>query len=220
MQRICSLIPFALFLIVSPSRNVSAILPVDCTDSQSINSGVCCPNNCYSPRGSCESITIVGEGSSGRDPTERNISKDIREQWPYFYKKACKCNGNYEDYDCSGCRFGYQYNPEDNSCNKVEYTRRSVLQVSNSEWREYIDVLKSASRTRARYKVFTTENVPFEDYGALSDHLYRPTLTELYAWVHHYAAKDVNGELILILLGRFSRPSKLVAAPLLEPRDA
>jgi len=80
--------------------------------------------------------------------------------------------------------------------------------VSNSEWREYIDVLKSASRTRARYKVFTTEKVPFEDYGALSDHLYRPTLTELYAWVHHYAAKDVKGELILILLGRFSRPSK------------
>ena len=79
--------------------------------------------------------------------------------------------------------------------------------------------MKNASRTRARYKVFTTENVPFEDYGALSDHLYRPTLTELYAWVHHYAAKNNNGELIFICLCRFSRSSKVLAALFLEPED-
>ena len=158
-------------------QSVDSQIPAACTDAESLRSLTCCPNQCGANegRGECAVLDL---------PTNYSMtSTDVRENWPHYFTRGCQCNGNYGGYDCSACKYGYY----GTTCNQKQVLRRkSIQQLTEQEWREYIEILKMARTYQSDYKIVLGEYAPGTTNIRMSD----ITLYDLFVWQHHFAAKD------------------------------
>ena len=158
-------------------QSVSSQIPAACTDEASLRNLTCCPNRCGANegRGECADLDLP--------PNYSMTSTNVRENWPHYFTRGCKCNGNYGGYDCSACKYGY-YGP---TCNFTQILqRKSIQQLTEQEWRKYIEILKMARSYLSGYKIVLGEYAPGTTNIEMSD----ITLYNLFVWQHHFAAKD------------------------------
>ena len=159
--------------------------PVECMDDVSLQSRRCCPSSCNN-RGTCTDLNLdLASLPSQFDSTT------VRNNWPYYFTHVCVCNGNYSGFDCSRCKYGYYGN---NCSEKIVLDRRSISNLTNSEWTEYITILKNAKNVDSGYFVFLEEPTgPTTDLTTLPKTTVK--LYDLFIWQHHYAAKDNENDL-------------------------
>ena len=154
-------------------QGVSAQIPADCTDAESLRTLTCCPNTCGEAdgRGICANID---------HPAHNMTTPNVRANWPHYFTRACSCTGNYWGYDCSRCKYGYY---GDNCSQNQTRPRQSIQQL---EWSDYIQILKQTRNYPSGYVVVLREAPPMNT----SLQTEPVTLYELFVWLHHYAAKD------------------------------
>ena len=147
--------------------------------SEGLRDRECCPiydgSKCGSEdgRGRCESITLPEDKSS------------VRDAWPYYFDRVCICNHNYSGYDCGRCKYGH-YGLTCNS-SSVE-KRRPLSDYNQQEWQQYLTILASTKIYHTDYLVLLEQPqspTPFSD-----PKISNITLHKLFAWLHHYSAKD------------------------------
>ena len=163
-------------------QSVDSQIPAVCTDAESLWTLTCCPNQCGANegRGECAKLDL---------PNYSMTSTDVRENWPHYFTQGCKCNGNYGGYDCSVCKYGYY----GTTCNLTQVLpRKSIQQLTEQEWREYIEILKMARTYQSDYKIVLGEYTP----GTTNINMSNITLYNLFVWQHHFAAKnsECNGK--------------------------
>ena len=159
-------------------QNVNSQIPAACTDEVSLRSLTCCPNQCGASegRGQCADLDLPANYSLN--------STDVRYNWPHYFTRGCTCTGNYGGYDCSACKYGYY----GTTCNQTQVLpRKSVQELTDSEWREYIEILNMTWSYNSGYKVVLGEYTPGTTNIDMSDVL---PLYHFFVWQHHFAAKD------------------------------
>ena len=169
-----------------------AQIPTPCANAANFTSRECCPTptNVSANAGPCGSNLSRGECVNVPNPYGDMVNRsDARQNWPRFYfTRICNCSSKYGGYDCGECAFGYR---GPNCDQKYIRQRRSTSDLSNQEWNIYIGQLRMAKQsTTSRYRVITSppdydnpaaiETVPIGVY-------------DLFAWFHHYVAKDNDG---------------------------
>lgn len=158
-------------------QDVDSQIPVACSDAESLGTQTCCPNGCGATdqRGACVDIQLPS--------TYSMTSTDVRGNWPHYFTRACRCNGNFGEYDCSRCKYGYY----GTNCNQKQVLpRRSIQELNDQEWSDYIEILKMTRNYSSGYKVVLREDPPgTTDIMAVNIDLY-----DFFVWLHHYAAKD------------------------------
>ena len=190
------LLPIVLGILLV-SRLGKAQIPEPCANAANFTNRECCPTpNIGSDAGPCGSNFNRGECVN----IGLESIGDPRDNWPRFYfTRICMCNtsssSNYGGYDCGECAFGYR---GPNCDQKYIRPRRSASSLSDLEWSTYIDQLRMAKfNFTSRYRVITApppanleelETVPL-------------TVYDLFAWLHHYAAKDNDCMYIKELVG-------------------
>ena len=145
--------------------------------NDAIENLTCCPNDCGGrARGMCQNIGSISSRTSTRNT--------VRDNWPHYFTHVCRCTGNYWGYDCTRCKYGYY--GEDCSQNQTR-PRESIQQLTDQEWRDYIQILKWTRTYQSDYVVFLNEVEP-GDYANIQNQTIN--LYDLFVWLHHYAAKD------------------------------
>ena len=106
---------------------------------------------------------------------------DPRHNWPsHFFDTVCKCNSPYAGYDCGECEFGRR---GINCSETYVRVRRSVRDLSDSEWQTYQEQLSKAKNTTSnRYVTLTGYNI------SNSSNIVNTTVYDLFVWYHHNAA--------------------------------
>ena len=158
-------------------QGVNSQIPAACTDAVSLQTLTCCPNQCGANegRGVCANLDLP--------PNYSTTSTDARENWPHYFTRGCKCNKNYGGYDCSACKYGYY----GTTCNQTQVLpRKSIQQLTEQEWRDYIEILKMARSYPSGYKIVLGKYAP----GTTNIEMSNITLYNLFIWQHHFAAKD------------------------------
>lgn len=160
-------------------QHSNAQFPEFCMTPDNLTARECCPNKCGSPngRGQCESITLP----SGK--------QSVRDKWPYYFDRVCKCNGNFSGYKCGKCKYGHY----GENCDKFEViARRSISDYTPKEWYKYVKILEMTKKKSSGYKIFLTEPQPqsLPNVNDASD----ISLYDLFVWQHHYPAKDNENE--------------------------
>ena len=185
-----STLQLAVLLLCAVVINFSlAQFPMACSDSNSLTNQICCPNAnggavCGGTnRGRCEMITIPASSSAHH--------KQVRDRWPFYFKRVCKCVGNFAGYDCTRCKYGYY---GDQCDMKYSGIRKSISQFSSNEWSEYTDILNKTRTYNSSYFVFTEEpnetNLNKPNTFMILPKAENVSLYKLFVWLHHYVAKD------------------------------
>lgn len=193
MMSSASVLTFVLFLSSTLVSFTVAQFPVACTDTTSLTNKVCCPdpgngagvcgesNN----RGTC--TDILGSTSSQNNQSHRVV----RDRWPYYFRRACKCNGNYAGFDCSRCKYGYY---GENCQQKTIKERRDISEFMDADWLSYTNILNMTRNYDSDYFVFTQEPQGDDNYSSVDLTTLERTgnlkLYNLFVWQHHYVAKD------------------------------
>ena len=117
----------------------------------------------------------------------------VRTGHAFTFTRICNCSSKYGGYDCGECAFGYR---GPNCDQKYIRQRRSTSDLSNQEWSTYIDQLRMAKQSKtSRYRVITSP----PDYDNPAAIQTVPIgVYDLFAWFHHYVAKDNDGTTILL----------------------
>ena len=171
-----------------------AQIPYPCAYNYTMGSKYCCPVpdlNASSigacgielGRGQCVPVSQM----CNTDYNDSNLSLneecmidsgDERLNWPQkVFTHTCRCNGNYGDYDCGKCQYGYT---EESGCTeRVTVPRRSITSFSGEEWEVYLELLNKSKHENSRCVVL----------GA-NQQVSNITTYNLFVWLHHYAAKD------------------------------
>ena len=186
MRSSCSLLAFAILgaATLSPLllQDASAQIPTDCTDTESLESSVCCPTTADGVCG-----TDAGRGACVALDTARygydDNTTDVRVNWPHYYTQVCGCNGNYGGHDCSRCIFGYF----GSDCSQKQVLpRRPIRELTDEDWVEYNDIIRKTRTYDSGYRVVLEESIP----GNANLVTTNVSLYHLYIWIHHYTAKD------------------------------
>ena len=153
--------------------------PVECMNGDSLRDRVCCPNMC-SNQGTCTNLNITLPSGPYNNMT-------VRDTWPHYFTSVCVCNGNYAGFDCSRCKYGYY----GSDCSqKMVLPRRPISELTDSEWTDYINILKASRNNQSGYFVFLEEptgsNIDLTTLRKIPVN----SLYDLFIWQHHYAAKD------------------------------
>ncbi len=158
----------------------NAQIPTACTDQSSLENLICCPDTddgvcgVDANRGSCAAIP-------GFDFD--NSTTQARVNWPHYYTKICKCNGNYGGSDCSKCQFGYY----GESCEQFQVLpREPVRKLDDAGWTKLMDIIYATRSSPSGYSVPTAEAVP----GTWPFETIEVSIYEYFVWSHHYSAKD------------------------------
>ena len=166
-------------VLLCPLQNVNSQIPAACADEVSLQSLTCCPNQCGESegRGQCGDLNLPANYSLN--------STDVRQNWPHYFTRGCICTENYGGYDCSACKYGYY----GTTCKQTQVLpRRSIQELTDSEWREYIEILNMTRSYNSGYKVVLGQYTPGTTNIDMSD----ITLYDLFVWQHHFAAKDTG----------------------------
>ena len=146
------LVVLSLSITVFPCSNGQ--FPVECMDNASLQRQRCCPlakdrtGVCgeMAGHGSCTNLNL-SLPAPGSDFTHTTV----RDNWTYYYTQVCTCNDNYAGVDCSRCKYGYY---GDNCTQSMVLPRRPISDLTDSEWAEYIDILKLAKNYDSGYFYF------------------------------------------------------------------
>ena len=181
-----------IFLALFLAAEVAAIIPLPCTDLDSLGQRKCCPTpditgspgpcgeNLNPSRGHC--VNIVSR--KHYNASER----DVRMNWPIqYFQEVCVCNKHYGGYDCGECSYGY--NDGDKCQKKTVHKRVSVGNMDDGDWEKYRSALRKIKDTPARYMV-ANDTPATNNSQAVLDSLVRPNTYDLFVWIHHFAAKD------------------------------
>ena len=168
-------------LILGGVELVAAQIPSVCANNANLTSGRCCPDNCGgSARGVCVDVSTICKTDYSSMGLPANFTNDGRFNWPsQIFTRVCRCNDNYDGFNCSECKFGYK---GDNCNTKIERVRNSIT-AENFDWENYHKQLnRSKTEIQSRYKVYIGGNITDEsNYKEVS-------LYNLFAWMHHYVA--------------------------------
>ena len=162
-------------------QETSAQIPTACSDPQSLENAICCPTTANgicgesANRGQCVPLTLP--------PGYSNETTDVRSNWPHYFTRGCRCNGNFGGYDCSRCRYGYY--GEDCSKSQV-LPRRSIHEYTDEDWNEFNEILNLAKTYQSEYTVILEEQEP----GTSNHTMVNISVYDLFVWLHHYGAKD------------------------------
>ncbi|XP_065911296.1 tyrosinase-like [Dysidea avara] len=155
-------------------------IPRACSDVTSLENLECCPTT---------SDGVCGQDAGRGQCTDLNLpgydinSADVRRNWPHYFTKVCKCNGNYAGYDCSRCKFGH-YGPD---CSESQVLpRRPLATYTDSDWAEFIDTIVQSRSFDSGYVAVLEEAVP----GTTNLRMSNVSLYNLFVWLHHFASKD------------------------------
>ena len=193
---------FAVFLAV----NVRAIIPLPCADRiDSFATRTCCPVPDLPDAGPCGAN--LGRGScrpvAVPDSKFDAEQKDVRVNWPIqYFNSTCVCGERFRGVDCGEC--SYAYNDGGNCERKTVLPRKSVAELTDEDWRDFVAVLLRAQAFPSRYMVVTVNFTT--DYQTLVDSMTRPSVYHMFVWVH-YTASNTPGSLsmsslILLLSSR------------------
>ena len=189
-----------LLLLICVSLVAEAQIPIQCANLESLQSRSCCPTPAGLPgagpcgaglgRGSCRPVAVP---DSQFDPHQT----DVRVRWPIqYFNSTCACSERFGGVDCGEC--SYAYNDGTRDCEKKTILpRKSVGDLIDQEWRDYVAVLLQAQSTPSRYKVVTINFTT--DYQALLESMTVPSVYHMFVWVH-YTASNTPGELSFISL--------------------
>ena len=177
----------ALFGILSQVGH--AQIPTACTDRQSLENLVCCPDTVDGVCGVSNGRGVCADVNFERYNT---TTTDVRVNWPHYYTRVCKCNGNFGGYDCSRCKYGY-YGADCGT--KAILPRKPVRDFTDEEWNDFISILRMAKTYPSDYQVVLEESQP----GTADLVMSNVTLYDLMIWLHHYAAKDGSDPCNLLL---------------------
>lgn len=168
------------FAAVFLSSVANAQIPTVCTDQNSLVNSVCCP---VTADGVCGEDANRGTCISLNFPNYNATTSDVRVNWPHYYTQICQCNGNFGGYDCSRCQFGY-YGAD---CSQFQVLPRPpVRELSDSDWADYINIVRMTRSYNSGYSAVLTESLP----GTADIPTVNLTVYEFYVWIHHYTAKD------------------------------
>ena len=183
---------FALFLCqLLAVKKARAIVPIQCANLESLQSRSCCPTPAGLPgagpcgaglgRGSCRPVAVP---DSQFDPHQT----DVRVRWPIqYFNSTCACSERFGGVDCGEC--SYAYNDGTRDCEKKTILpRKSVGDLTDQEWKDYVAALKIIKFNPARY-VVSTKNFT-TDLELVLESMVRPTTYDLFIWIHYQAAKD------------------------------
>ena len=99
-------------------------------------------------RGACVSVNFTKHDS---------LTNRVRANWPHYYTRVCKCNGNFAGYDCSRCKFGY-YDPD---CGTKEILPlKPIRDFTDEEWEDYKNILTLKRTYDSGYRVVLGEYLP------------------------------------------------------------
>jgi hypothetical protein len=157
-----------------------AQIPTACTDQESLENSMCCPNTTDgvcgedAGRGSCMPLDF--------DDYDEE-SSDVRENWPHYFTHICQCRDDYGGYDCSRCKFGH-YGPD---CSKFQVLPRPpARELSDDDWADFTSILRMSKTYDSGYSAVLEESRP----GNASIPTTPLSIYDQYIWVHHYATKD------------------------------
>ena len=182
-----------LCIAVLVSVEVDATIPLPCATAESLTARTCCPvpNPTVFPdagpcggnlgRGSCEAIAIP---NSEFDPNQT----DVRMKWPIqYFNSTCVCEERFGGVDCGEC--SYAYNDGSTDCTvKTVLPRPSVADMTDEDWTYYREILIRVKFVPSRYAVATANFTP--NIQEVIGSLVRPSIYDLYIWMHYEAAKD------------------------------
>ncbi|XP_006817095.1 tyrosinase-like [Saccoglossus kowalevskii] len=166
----------------------SGQFPKVCVSPESLSSKECCPqpvgydSKCGGPgRGACVDLSPPKADDSSQ------FGGDLdRLAWPStFFTRACKCDGNFDGYDCSQCKFGYKGTECDKE-NRV--TRRNILSMSQSEVKKFRSYLLNAKDKISDYQIATSLYIDMLN----GDNPLFNNVNEYdrFVWNHYYAARE------------------------------
>ena len=172
-------------LILGGVELVAAQIPSVCANNADLTNGTCCPDNCGgSTRGVCVDVSKICKTNYTSVPLPPN---DERFNWPSkIFTHVCRCKGNYDGFNCSECKFGY----EGQDCNTKQAERvRTSITENNFNWTKYHEQLsKAKTATQNRYKVYTGNGTDFKNETSYKE----VSLYNLFAWMHHYVAWSIE----------------------------
>ncbi|XP_066563648.1 tyrosinase [Amia ocellicauda] len=160
---------------------LQAQFPRLCTTPKALKERKCCPKWRGSPcgmqlgRGACYSYRMF---------FFRTAYIDYREDWPYaFYDSVCKCNGNFDGFDCSQCKPGFK-GPR---CQQTfSVVRKEITSLTAEEKSRFFTALEKAKRTNSEKYVILESN----DTRIAGKYEFKnATVYDQYIWLHYYAAK-------------------------------
>ena len=162
-----------IFLLIFILDIACAQIPRVCSEPSFLESKTCCPDECGGKsKGECVDVsTICNTGYPSTD--------DSRVNWPiHFFRKVCKCKGNYAGFNCSECKFGYD---EGNNCKSKKTIReRLSINADGFNWKDYNDKIKESKSIPSRYVVVT------------DDEVHNISVYDMFVWMHHFVAKTNN----------------------------
>ena len=169
----------ALVITLSP-QIVNSQIPKVCANANSLQNMECCPSDCgnTSGRGMCVDV----------QPLPDIRSCDVRFNWPHYFRRICQCNDNYGGYDCSRCKYGY-YGSDCSMKNTIP--RKNILNITDSELEEYIEILQMTRTYNSGYVVVLNESRPGRTNVKVVNDVY---LYNLFIWLHHFSARDSECE--------------------------
>ena len=125
-------------------------------------------------RGSCMPIDFEGYSSE---------TSNVRVNWPHYYTRMCQCNGNFGDYDCSRCKFGYY----GDDCSRFQVLPRPPIRDFTAlDWFKFHTILRLTRTYDSGYSAVLEESIP----GNASIVTVPLKIYEYFVWLHHYTAKD------------------------------
>ncbi|GCC42822.1 hypothetical protein chiPu_0026495, partial [Chiloscyllium punctatum] len=168
-------------------------IPILCATAGHMQRGECCPvfwgdgSLCGSAsgRGGCQRLE-EGQRWAG-DPSR---GRDFRLHWPtYFYRRVCKCTGNYAGADCGECGYGWQ----GEGCQRRHtVVRRDLAKMSRGERARFVRAMQAAKTTHSRrFMVYASEGA-----WRQAPKSFRPaSVFDVATWVHYVCSKTlVTGE--------------------------
>ena len=192
-------------VLVLVSLVVEAQIPLQCANIETLTSRTCCPVPDLPDAGPCGAN--LGRGScrpvAVPDSKFDAEQKDVRVNWPIqYFNSTCVCGERFGGVDCGEC--SYAYNDGGNCERKTVLPRKSVAELTDEDWRDYVAVLLRAQAFPSRYMVVTVNFTT--DYRTLVDSMTRPSVYHMFVWVH-YTASNTPGSfsmssLILLLSSR------------------
>ena len=183
-------------------------LPRECTLDKEVFDYECCPNTSLgvcggADRGSCENMASLIMDRC------QNVSDDIKElkyckiqeflqsrpgtgktdfryRWPtQIFQRVCVCKGNYDDYNCMGCKRGFT--GDDCSQPSAPVIRKNILSLNDTEQDRFLNILQmTKSVTASGYTVPIREpvtSVPSESFVEIS-------LFNIFATFHYNTIRD------------------------------